>query len=147
METRPGTCNVFAIPIYSADNVAKQDLKVGVYPNPYKITFPGEDGRPTSYYERGFEAPEKGAEPGKFIEQDRRIHFINLPDTATISIYTLDGDLVRTIEHPDRNLSSYSSKASWDLVSRNAQAVVSGIYIYQIDSKLGSQVGKIVIIK
>ncbi|MBI5868400.1 MAG: T9SS type A sorting domain-containing protein [candidate division Zixibacteria bacterium] len=146
-ETRPGSCFIYAVPIYSADVVEAQGLKVGVYPNPYKSSFIGEDGRLTNYYVRREEAPQKNGESGKFVEQDRRIHFINLPDTATISIYTLSGDLVRTIEHPDKYLSTYSSESSWDLVSRNAQAVVSGIYIWRVTSKLGSQVGKIVIIK
>jgi hypothetical protein len=35
----------------------------------------------------------------------------------------------------------------WDLVTRNTQAVTSGIYIWRVDSRLGSQVGKLVIIK
>jgi hypothetical protein len=119
-------------------------VKVIVYPNPYKISYIGPSGRRTSYFDQGYEGKVSDT---ILSELDRRIHFINLPDSATIRIYTLDGDLVRTLEHPDENLSGYPSKISWDLVSRNTQAVASGIYIYRIDSRLGSQVGKIVIIK
>ena len=36
---------------------------------------------------------------------------------------------------------------SWDLISRNTQAVVSGIYLYTVESETGTQVGKFVIIK
>lgn len=146
-------CWEYAIPIYSADIVKEQGLKVSVFPNPYKIRYAGPNGRSTSYYEQGFEAPGKQQSGKGLDEQDRRIWFINLPDTATIKIYTLDGDLVRTIEHvypkPDGStiLSDYSSRAAWDLVTRNAQAAVSGIYIYRVESRLGSQLGKIVIIK
>lgn len=144
LESPLGECNVVTVPIYSADVVTRKNLSVNVYPNPYKISFTGPDGQKTSYFEQGWEGRGAGT---VFAEADRRINFINLPDTATIAIYTLAGDLVRVINHPDKNLSTYSSKCSWDLVTRNAQAVVSGIYIYRIDSKLGSQVGKLVIIK
>jgi hypothetical protein len=33
------------------------------------------------------------------------------------------------------------------VISRNTQAVVTGIYIYQISSEMGEQLGKLVIIK
>jgi hypothetical protein len=37
---------------------------------------------------------------------------------------------------------------SWDLISRNTQAVVSGIYIFAIESENGyKQLGKLAIIK
>jgi hypothetical protein len=80
-------------------------------------------------------------------ERDRRIHFVNLPSEATIKIYSLDGDLVREMQHPDPNLSDSDSHLAWDMVTRNIQAVVSGIYLYTVESELGTQVGKIVVIK
>lgn len=153
LESQPGTCSELAVPIYSADIVEEEGLGVSVYPNPYRISYTNAAGQRTTYYDEGFEAPEKGGRPGELIEQDRRIWFINLPHEATIRIYTLDGDLVRTIEHKwppivgSHSYSDYSSRTAWDLVTRNTQAVVSGIYIYRIDSPLGSQTGKIVIIK
>jgi len=157
LETTPGQCRVNGLPIYSADvveaywdsgGVRRDSVRVMVYPNPYKISFVGGDGHRTSYYEQGYEGSIGQRSSGQPLdERDRRIHFINVPADATVRIYTLDGDLVRTLNHPDANLSGYSSKISWDLVSRNTQAVTSGIYIYRVDSKLGSQVGKIVIIK
>jgi hypothetical protein len=119
-------------------------VRVSVYPNPYKIGFTDALGHESSYFQQGFEGKEGQEE---LNEQDRRIHFINIPDTCVINIYTLDGDLVRTLTHPDQNLSGYSSKISWDLVSRNTQAVTSGIYLFRVESRLGAQVGKLVIIK
>jgi len=143
----PG-CTEFAIPVYSSDVVSDSGLKVAVFPNPYKIAFEGPDGKLTTYFDQGLEAPEKKAGGNNLDEQDRRIWFINLPERATIRIYTLDGDLVRTIDHaPGAFTTDYSSRAYWDLVTRNTQAVVSGIYIYRVDSELGSQVGKLVIVK
>lgn len=133
----------FAFPVYSADVVADSGLGVTVYPNPYKISYPDVHGNLTSYYNEGYEAyglPQ-------MREQERRIWFANLPDTANIAIYSLDGDLIREIHHPDKHLTRYSSIVGWDLISRNTQAVTSGIYIWKVDSRLGSQVGKIVIIK
>ncbi len=141
------------LPTYSADVVADyterggvyaDSVRVSVYPNPYKINFRDANGKLTSYFEQGYEGT---VGQTKLNEEDRRIHFINVPDACTINIYTLDGDLVRTLTHPDDNLSGYSSKISWDLISRNTQAVTSGIYLYRVDSRFGSQVGKIVIIK
>jgi hypothetical protein len=155
LETTPGVSKVGGIPIYSADVVEdlwsrggdyRDSVRVSVYPNPYKISFKDPKGELTSYREQGYEG-RYGQAVETIGDQDRRIHFINVPDTATIRIYSLDGDLIRELNHPDRILSTYSSKISWDLVSRNTQAVESGIYIYRIDSRLGSQIGKLVIIK
>lgn len=133
----------YAEPIYSSDVVADSNLRVVVYPNPYKASYSDASGRPTTYYQEGYE----GRGKSEFAEQDRRIHFINLPDSAAISIYTLDGDLIRRIDHPDRFLTTYAPSVAWDLISRNGQSVVSGIYIWRVDSRLGTQTGKLVIIK
>ena len=35
----------------------------------------------------------------------------------------------------------------WNLISRNGQSIVSGIYLYSVDTELGRQVGKFVIIR
>ncbi len=147
LESLPGHCYEFAFPVYSSDIVTDSNLRVSVYPNPYKSRFEGPDGRLTSYYEQRYEAPEKFGVHGGLLDDERRIWFVNLPDEATIRIYTLDGDIVRELHHPDPFLTVYPSIVGWDLVTRNAQPVVSGIYIYRVDSKLGTQTGKIVIIK
>lgn len=154
-ESQVGSCNQYAIPISSADVVVEQNLGVSVYPNPYKIAWEDRDGKTTSYFQEGFEAPEKRGSPQGLDEQDRRIWFINLPANATIRIFTLDGDLIRTLRHEwprpagsgEAFLSDYSSRLGWDLITRNTQAVTSGIYIYRVDSPIGTQFGKIVIIK
>ncbi len=143
LESSPSTNNRYTQPIFSTDVVQDSNLKVGVYPNPYKIQYIDGTGNMNSYYHEGYEAI---GQP-EYTEYDRRIHFINLPDTALIRIYSLSGDLIREIHHPDPFLTTYPSSVGWDLITRNAQAVVSGIYIYRVDSRLGTQVGKIVIIK
>ncbi|MEW5701430.1 MAG: hypothetical protein AB1792_04290 [Candidatus Zixiibacteriota bacterium] len=143
MESAIAAQAAFGFPLYSADVVVDSGLKVSVYPNPYKIRFKDAYGDWTNYVEQGYERPGKGTEE----ERNRRIWFINLPDTAEINIYSLDGDLIRKILHPDPFLTTYSSVVGWDLISRNTQAVTSGIYIWRVDSRLGKQVGKLVIIK
>ncbi|MBI5866964.1 MAG: T9SS type A sorting domain-containing protein [candidate division Zixibacteria bacterium] len=143
VESDPSSNFRYGQPVYSANVVMDSGLKVSVYPNPYKTVFNDAYGHRTSYYAQGHEG-QRGTD---FDERDRRIHFINLPDTAVITIYSLAGDLIRRIYHPDPHRTSYTSEASWDLVTRSAEAVTPGIYIYHIASGRGSQVGKIVIIK
>ncbi len=134
LESSPLSNAIRIFPIYSADQVVENDAKVSVYPNPYV-----GDG---AYRADGYESKEGDR------ERERRIHFVNLPEECTIKIWTTDGDLVREIKHEFGNPNSETnSKAYWDLITRNTQAAVSGLYIYTIESDLGTQVGKIVIIK
>ncbi|MCP4711625.1 MAG: T9SS type A sorting domain-containing protein, partial [Planctomycetes bacterium] len=135
LESSPIANTDLAYPAYTAQVVEEQELDASVYPNPYKIS---ED-----YRGRGYEDPFMQG----WSERDRRIHFVNLPSQATIKVYSIDGDLVREMNHPDPHLSDSDSHLAWDMVSRNIQAVVSGIYIYSIESDLGTQIGKLVIIK
>lgn len=74
-----------------------------------------------------------------------RIFFMNLPTGPwEIHIYTLAGDLVRVLENDG---SEKVGQARWDLVSRNGQDVVSGIYLFTVESDFGSQVGKFVVVQ
>jgi len=121
---------------------------INVYPNPYKITDTQE------YIDMGYEDPNNEG----WDEQDRRIWFSNLPDEyrAFIRIWTLDGDLVRILNYdPTEFIGNPSGIIYWDLVSRNGQAVVSGLYLYSIEfvpvnnstANRDSEIGKFVIIK
>ena len=137
LESSPLANAIQIYPINSADRVEAENLKVTVFPNPYRI-----DG---GYFESKYERLE-----GNVVSPDRarRIHFANLPKRATIRIYTLDGDLVRELQHPSgAPLQEGESMMAWDLISRNTQAAVSGIYLYSVQSDLGNQVGKFVIIR
>jgi hypothetical protein len=77
-----------------------------------------------------------------------RVNFANLPRAQnTISIYTLSGDLVETIEHDG---SQGYGEASWNLISRNGQEVVSGIYLYVVqsdDDRFDDFIGKFVVVR
>lgn len=77
----------------------------------------------------------------------RKIAFINLPSECTIRIYTLAGDLVKVIEH--KAVSEDEDKGGmefWNLLNMHDQIVASGVYIFHVESKVGSQVGKFAIL-
>ena len=64
-----------------------------------------------------------------------RIMFVNLPAASnTIRIYTASGDLVQTLYHDGH---SQGGSTAWNLVSRNGQEIVSGIYLYIVQSDDG----------
>jgi hypothetical protein len=111
--------------------------KVAVVPNPYRGDI--------AYHE--YNPPWERPDPSRdlWLEQDRRVQFINLPAQCEIKIYTLSGDLVATLRHNsfDRGFED------WNLTSDIGQAVASGIYLFTVeDNNTGNvQVGKFVIIK
>ncbi len=72
---------------------------------------------------------------------DRIIKFTNLPARpATIRIFSLAGDLVRTIEKTN----VINSEVIWNLQNQESIPVASGIYLYHVDVKgLGKKTGKI----
>ncbi len=87
-----------------------------------------------------------------------KVTFMNLPRTrGTVHIYTVAGDLVKDIPFDGRPpadiqvgkdpVTAGSGSVPWNLISRNGQKIVSGIYLYSVDTELGKQVGRFVIIR
>ncbi|MBU1422361.1 MAG: hypothetical protein KKG06_04135 [Bacteroidetes bacterium] len=111
--------------------------QVAVVPNPYR----GDISYHT--YDPQWEKP--AGTRDRWMEQDRRIQFINIPERCEIKIFTLVGDLVKTIWH-DHPSKGYED---WNLTSSVGQAVSSGIYLFTVEDKQNGkvQVGKFVIIK
>ena len=73
---------------------------------------------------------------------NRKIRFINLPETCTIRIFSLAGDLVRTMQKTDRT----TSIVDWDVLTDNQLPVASGVYIYHVDAPgVGSTHGRMVV--
>ncbi len=111
--------------------------EVAAVPNPYRgdIAY--------NSYNPPWERPQ-GNRPW-WMEQDRRIQFINLPPQCTITIYTLAGDKVNTLSHSDLS----RGYEDWNLTSSIGQAVSSGIYLFTVEDRVNGkvQVGKFVIIK
>lgn len=69
------------------------------------------------------------------------ITFAKLTAAATIRIYTISGELVRTIEK-----SSADDKAGWDLRNAAGMRVASGLYLYAIESGSMRKTGKLIVI-
>ena len=77
----------------------------------------------------------------------REVNFENLPPKCTISIYSLDGDLVRSIDHDIPESDPNYHHDSWDLITRNTQEPVSGLYYWVVEASDGrTQIGKLVLI-
>ncbi|MCB5268514.1 MAG: hypothetical protein PHU99_04825 [Candidatus Cloacimonetes bacterium] len=120
------------------------DIKV--VPNPY-IGRSKFDGR--------YDNDEKG-------DKSRRLWFINLPNRCKIRIYTLAGDLVKTIDHDGAQQTDIvtiskattqgiaaSGMHAWDLLSQHNQIIAPGVYLFSVENKADDKlkVGKFVIIK
>jgi hypothetical protein len=74
----------------------------------------------------------------------RRVTFIGLPEKATIRIYTVAADHVRTILHDDAE----SDLEFWDLTNSDGEEVAPGVYMYQVESEgMESIARKVMIIK
>ncbi len=108
----------------SARAQAKQDPYV--VPNPYVGS-------------ASFE-PERFAVSGR---GERRIEFRALPKSCTIRIFSVRGELVQTLEHDG----SDDGFIAWDLRTKDNLDAAPGLYIFHVDSELGSKIGKFAIIK
>lgn len=115
----------------SSTNDASIDLsQIKVVPNPYVVQADWERPLPT--------ADQVG-------RGERKIDFIHLPNQATIRIFTVRGDLVKTIEH---TAGLADGIASWDLKGEDGLDVAYGVYFYHVSTPDGKeQTGKFALIK
>lgn len=88
--------------------------QIGAVPNPY---------RGVSAYERS--------------NLERRVRFVNLPDEATIRIFTLSGTLIRTIQ------ANNTRSIDWDLTTEENLPVASGMYLVHVETNIGEKVIKL----
>ncbi len=61
---------------------------------------------------------------------DNRVKIVNLPDRCTISIYTLNGTLIRTFEKDDNTTTS----VAWDLKNYKNIPISTGLYIIHVNA-------------
>jgi hypothetical protein len=149
------------VPQSGADTTGSSKTKVWVVPNPYRGVRSIND-RPSSW----------DLTPNASDPTGTHIDFFGLPRSAwTIKIFTVSGDLVQTINSRDAvnesvrgtvtgddgiNRPGYNrqqdnpndGQARWNLISRNGQDVVSGVYLFTV--QVGSEVkqrGKFIIIR
>jgi hypothetical protein len=116
--------------------VSKELGKVSVVPNPYRT-------------DKDYKLENGGYEglTAKWTENERRVKFINLPEKCIIRIFSLAGDLVRTVHHDGGGGSFPRGDEDVLLVSESNRALASGIYIFTVESEFGVQTGKFVIIR
>lgn len=125
-----------AYPSNELDQALDDVKNVYVYPNPYR--------NDAGYRVQGYEG--LGREDWS-RDRVRKVTFANLPPKCTIRIFSLDGDLIREIKHDFDPSDPNSSYHEWDLVSRNIQMVVSGLYYWVVEDDRGrTQIGKLVIL-
>ncbi len=108
--------------------IAKKNLdKITVVPNPYIVTNMMEPRIREGY------------------NQQRRLLFNNLPAKCTIRVYTISGNLVKTIEvNNEYSNGSYH----WDMLNNDGKEIGFGIYLYHVDAPgVGEHIGKFAIIK
>jgi hypothetical protein len=108
---------------------AKSDLdNIKVVPNPYVASATWEPKNPYN----------SGRGP-------RSLHFTHLPPKCTIRIFTINGELVDTIEHD----SAFSDgSAEWKMLTKDNLSISYGVYVYQVDAPgVGAKIGKFAVIK
>jgi hypothetical protein len=73
----------------------------------------------------------------------RKLVFANLPKGyVSINIFTLAGDFVDLVEKD-----SDESLATWNMLTQHDRELVSGIYLYTVESEYGKHIGKFVVIQ
>jgi hypothetical protein len=140
LESSPtvGAKSTYAIGSYARGTA--QSNQVFVFPNPYRV----DGGYQGALYE-GRDAYSRSKAP----DRQRRVRFANVPLNCTIKIFTVDGDLVKEIKHPDNQSPCQEDPTvtCWDLITRNTQLAVSGLYYWTVEDDKGNvQIGKLVLI-
>ena len=141
-------------------STTKTGKSVWVVPNPYR-GFTSILARPSAW----------DLTPNATDPTGTHVDFMGLPPGKwKIRIYTVSGDMVAELDENDavnesvrgpitgpdgRTRPGYNrqqdtandGQARWNLISRNGQDVVSGIYLFVVDSDQGQQRGKFVVIR
>jgi hypothetical protein len=106
--------------LVTAREPAENALNVSVFPNPFRLV----SGLPTA-------------------GEESSLVFTNLPEVCTIRIFTVNGELVTTIEHKNPN----SGEEVWQQLTDSRQKTAAGIYLYTVESEVGTAKGTILLIK
>lgn len=115
-----GMVNRNTQPLRTARAPAENALTVSVFPNPFRLV----SGLPTA-------------------GEESSIVFTNLPAKCTVRIYTVSGNLVRTLEHDNPS----SGEEVWDQLTDSRQKTAAGVYLYTVASDVGNAKGTLLLIK
>ncbi|MFI5236407.1 MAG: hypothetical protein ACHQLA_00545 [Ignavibacteriales bacterium] len=112
------------------NNLAQDELnKIKVVPNPYVVTHAGE--------QRLLSTQTSG-------RGEREIRFTYVPPGSKVSIYTVRGELVKTLFA--ENL--FIGDVYWNLRSEENIDVAFGVYVFVVDApNIGTKIGKFALIK
>jgi hypothetical protein len=128
------------LPFSASDKLGE----VLVVPNPYRtdLDYTTENG--------GWEGLGRD-----WTENRRKVKFIHLPRKCTIRVFTLAGDQVATLFYDAHQQAviqqdvqvENKGEIDWNLVSDSNRALASGVYVFSVESDLGQQIGKFVLIR
>lgn len=112
------------------NELGKTDLdRICMVPNPYVVTNVLEQLDHQNPRDRG----------------PRRVYFNHLPAKCDIRIYTMSGELVKTLHHES---TIDDGKEFWDLTTKDNFPIAYGVYIFHVDAgELGENVGRFAVIK
>jgi hypothetical protein len=129
--------------ITGQQSVEDQETEVGVYPNPYRVNAVWD---------------------GSGV-RDRMVWFTGLPSNSTIRVFTISGELVKTIEHDAASYSGSDTRRladglssetvysggehAWDLITDHDQALATGMYIFSVENNETGfiKTGRLLVIK
>ena len=94
--------------------------EISVVPNPYSVE--------SDYNES----------PG-----EHRLYFTRLPNKCTLSIYTISGEFVHSINHNDL----FRGDEFWDLKNGQGKLIAPGLYIYIVEAFGSQHIGKFAVIR
>jgi len=146
---------------------ATPELDIQLVSNPSaqngQVVYPRGDARSDQRHVYVVPNPYKARAQWDIIPRDEdpsgtKVTFMNLPGTkGTVRIFSLAGDLIRDLpfrgaapqdlQYGKDPVASGSGSVSWNLISRNGQRIVSGVYLYSVESDLGRDLGRFVIIR
>ena len=137
------------------------------YVYPYTVTRPFYNGNAPLYYEFTAKKPNFGdmtsakvdmekikAVPNPYYgfstldrsSSDKFVTFTHLPLNCMIKIYTLNGDLIKTITKSGAGDPTFNSTVEWNLQNEDNVPVASGIYVALIDApNIGTKILKLAI--
>jgi hypothetical protein len=110
--------------------------EVKVVPNPYRVD--------ADYTTQG------GGWEGNAMDWtdfNRKVRFIHLPAKCTIRICTVAGEIVATLHYESPPGDPQEGYLDWRLVTGSKRPLASGIYVYAVESEVGTQYGTFVVIR
>jgi hypothetical protein len=113
-------------------NQAKLDLdKIKVVPNPYVVS-------------SGFEPPLTSSSN----QQQRELHFTNMPIPSTLRIFTVSGVLVREIRIEENDQRVHDGTYVWNMLTKDNLEISYGVYLFHVKAPgVGEKIGKFAVIK